>query len=169
MSIYRYKNCVLVQLWNYHMSPWGDAYPEIQMHAKVVYNIITKQFRLWNDEHWSYGKHFPLAEVTEVSETTRLHVIEAIERQAWLDSSIDNPTGTFDISPDNKSCYAFMVENYVGNPDTRQTALSNQYAMYRLYENENCNPKIRKSEPPKINPYYMLRFGHLLRRECVPA
>ena len=148
--------------------PFRDEYPEIQMHGTVIYNIITKQFRLWNREHWVDKKHFSLAEVTEISEKTRLHVIEEIEKRAWLNSNMDYPTGVFDISPDNKVDYSFVVENYVGNPDTRQTELSNQYAMYRIYENENCNPKIVRTSSPKINPYYMLRFGHLLRRE-LPA
>ena len=156
MNIYRYKNCVIFNLWSYHLE-WGNDYPEIQMHGICILNIITNQFRLWNKSHWIDNEHIPLNEVKEYSEKTRLHIIDEVHSRARQNCSETNPTGISELSADNVN-FDFMVENYVGNLDAVQAKLNNQVEVNKQYYMENLNPKIVRTTVDKIDPYYFQRF-----------
>ena len=159
MNIYRYKNCVIFNLWSYHLE-WGNDYPEIQMHGICILNIITNQFRLWNKSHWIDNEHIPLNEVKECSENTRLHILEESCKRARQNCSPQNPTGVFDLSVSNTN-FEFMVENYIGDPNTVQAKLNNQVEVVRQHFLENLNPKIVRTTIDKIDPYYFQRFKRI--------
>lgn len=151
MNIYRYQNCVIFNLWNYHL-PWADEYTEIQMHGLCIYNVITRQIRLWNKEHWINDKHFPLKEIENISEKTKLHIIDVIEHRAEVNSCPLNPTGVFDMNEDN-GYYDFIFNNYIGNFLATQVKLKNQIELKNQFLSNNRNPNIIK------DPYYMMRFN----------
>lgn len=145
MNIYRYKNCVTFNLWNYHL-PWADCYPEIRMHALCIYNVLTREFRLF-DSHDD-------AEIF-VSEDTRLHVIQTIESRVSINSSVSNPTGVWDMSPDN-SLLPFVRRHYVGNPNAKPVKLQNQQEIDKAWDMAHPHPKVRRTRPPEIDTQYML-------------
>lgn len=145
MNIYRYKNCVTFNLWNHHLA-WADCYPEIRMHALCIYNVLTREFRLFDSEDD--------AEIF-VSENTRLHVIETIESRAAQNWSITNPTGVFDMAADHH-LLPFVKRHYVGNPNARPIKLSNQREMDKAWEMAHPHPKVRRTRPPEIDTLYML-------------
>jgi len=147
MNIYRYKNCVIFNLWNYHLK-WADKYPEIQMHGMCILNIITNQIRLWNREHWVNDTHFPLSEVLDISDELREHILDEVDKRARQSSSSSNPYGVWDIN-ENDKLYPFIVENYVGNKDAKTTDLRNKYI-----EDMKCSY-------PTIDPYYFQRFARV--------
>ncbi len=151
MNIYRYKNCVTFNLWNYHLV-WADCYPEIKMHALCIYNVLTREFRLFDscDD----------AEIF-VSENTRLHIIEAVNSRAEQNRSLNCPTGVLDMSPDN-SLLPFVKRHYVGNPDAKQVELQNQIEIDRAWHMAHPHPKVTRTRPPQIDVQYMLSvlLGH---------
>jgi len=155
MNIYRYKNCVIFNLWNYHLS-WADCYPEIKMHAMCIYNVITREFRLFN-------RSDNTEIIVAVSAKTRLHIIEVFNKRARLNSCYLNPTGIWDMTPDHER-YDTIVANYVGNPNTNTTVLPNQEEIHREYLKDNLNPKITRTKPPYIDIVYMLGLLSTHRR-----
>ena len=155
MNIYRYKNCVIFNLWNYHLS-WADCYPEIKMHATCIYNIVNLQFRLFDRSD--------NAEITVlISEKTRLHIIKTINSRVIDNSSEQNPTGIWNISKDDPS-RDLLIENYVGNPDAKLVSLKNRRRAYFKHLNENLNSKIVRTSPPHVDIQYMLSILSPSRR-----
>lgn len=153
MNIYRHKNCVIFTIWNYHL-PWADCYPEIRMHALCIYNVLTREFRLF-DSHDD-------AEIF-VSENTRLHIIQTIESRVSINSSVSNPTGVIGMTMDN-SLLPFVKRHYIGNPNARPVKLQNQRAIDRAWHMAHPHPKVTRTRPPEIDRQYMLSLLSMERR-----
>jgi hypothetical protein len=162
MNIYRYKNCVIFKLWNYHLK-WAYCYPEILMHGTCIVNVITNQIRLWNN-YYDNSERSRRIEVTDISENTRKHILDQLSERARQNSSHHFITGVADIEDEiydfMKDCqdFVFIRENYIGDVTQNKITLKNQYRVWMDYQSENGNPKIVKTKPDKIDPYYMLRF-----------
>jgi hypothetical protein len=135
-------------LYNYHLA-WAEEYPEIEMHAVCIVNVITNQIRLWETENY--------VEITDISEKTRNHILNELDKRAKQYCYEFCLTGIRDID-EKDSRYNFIIENYIGNINNPTVELKNQVIALREYYRENSNPKIVRTSIEKIDPYYMLRF-----------
>ncbi len=93
MNVYRYKNCLKLNIWN-------STAPEIDGHAICVFNVITKEFRLFKFGTWgglTYITKLPLKEIIEISEKTRESIIDYVYRRLRVYANEYKPNGTYDI------------------------------------------------------------------------
>lgn len=162
-NVYRYKNCLKLNLWNCN---WDNNLPDIDGHATCVFNIITRQFRIWLRPKCVENVWTKLTEITNYSEKTRLYVLNAVERRLSENCSESFPTGVIELEgrfntefDSTKSWWKksdmlesymkklfFIFDNYVGNLNTVAARLVNQQKL-------RC-----QSMSKGIEPSYMLRL-----------
>ena len=170
MNVYKYKNCLKLNIWNSNT-------PEIDGHAICIFNVVSKEFRLFKFGTWggiNYIKKLPIKEITEISEDTKNGIIENVDKRLRLLSDEHRPTGVYNIidemerelvsvfSGEIKGCWRykkdglldlyiedffFIYDNYVGDIEEKEVELPDLHKAYYRYLNENLNPKIVRTFP----------------------
>ena len=164
-NVYRYKNCIRLNLWN-------STRPEIDGHCKCIFNVETQKFRLFKFGTWggiTYITEVEIVEITEYSEETRLSIIKAVKRRLYNHSDEHRPNGAWDLTdrlnmefdsrneegtgtkgwwtyyPDHTSMtdYLFDIfDNYVGDIESPIFDMSEEYKSFSRLCRENFHPAI---------------------------
>ncbi len=150
MNIYRYKNCLKFNVWNCIL-------PQINGHVICIFNIISKEFRLFKFGTWgglTWYKNTPLTEIKDI-EPLRDYIKKTITKRIRRNSSEFNPDGTIDIidsivnemdlSYSWKSYkpgdlldiylkdFFFLFDNYVGDINKKEEKVSDYYENWDTY------------------------------------
>jgi len=160
MNIYRYKNCLKFKIWNCTL-------PQIDGHAICIFNIISKEFRLFKFGTWgglTYYTETPFVEISDITDEIRELVKRVVIRRIHQNSSGSFPDGTIDIvnsivsdmdlskpwnhyTPDGLlniyiEDFFFIYDNYVGDVNEEEVKVSDYYENWTTYCLNNLNPKI---------------------------
>jgi hypothetical protein len=146
--------------------------PEINGHAIVIFNISTKNFKLFKFGTWgglTYYSKTPITPIKNISETLRDYVIKYVERRLRIYHNEYKPTGAYDIiemiedylNSKNKSYWKyyeellngyiedffFIYDNYVGDINEPKIEMINQKQAWNNLLQNNLNPKIKCFSP----------------------
>ena len=171
-NVYRYKNCLKLTLFNCN---WDNNLPDINGHATCVFNITTRQFRIWLRPKCVDNVWTKLTEITNYSEKTRLYVLDVVERRLSENCSESYPTGVIKLSDrfntefdSTKSWWSrsemldfyiselfFIFDNYVGNFNTVEARLVNQQKLRCQSMSKGIEPScmLRLLSPHRRIPY----------------
>jgi hypothetical protein len=141
--------------------------PEINGHAIAIFNIVTKEFKLFKFGTWgglTYYKETPITMITNVSEALKKYVIDYVERRLRTYHNEYKPTGSYDIiktieeylNSKNFSWWKynegllniyledfyFLYDNYVGDINEPQIEMINQEQSWGKCLLDNLNPNI---------------------------
>ena len=156
-NIYRYKNCLKVILYNCN---WDNNLPEIDGHATCIFNVVTRQFRIWLrpkciDNVWTTS-----TEITNYSEKTRLYVLNAVEKGMGYNSSMSFPTGVIELTdaseyPWEQEILALIKDNYIGDIDTTPAKLPNLWVSWLSHVKKEIDIgyMLRLLSPHRISAY----------------
>ena len=147
MNIYRYKNCLKFRIWNCTL-------PQIDGHATCIFNIVTKEFRLFKYGTWgglTWITPVQTVEITDITDEVRELVKKAVIRRihqttVWnivnlVTGQIDDITAGWNFGTELLDSYVsdlfFLHDNYVGDMNEPEVDIAEHYDNWFTYCRKN--------------------------------